>query len=190
MHGPVTACVWWRRWRELEEERATIAAQIERHEPARAMVGRHPVTAATILQKSPPTGWERMDPAAMEARRRRIGRIHAELEDGQPGRTARRLEERARDLDIEAQRIAQRIHTAPVHGPADVLARLDAIAARWDAGGALADQGEALAELLALIDALTRCAPAGFTATWRRRRQRGRDTTPSGGMVEGRQGSP
>lgn len=170
MHGPVTARVWWKRWRELEEERATIAAMVEQHEPARVMVGRHPVTAATILQKSPPTGWEQLDPAAMEARRRRIGRLRAELEDGQPGRAARRLEVRAQELEAEARQIARRIHAAPVHGPADVLARLDAITARWDAGGTLADQGEALAELLALIDALTRCAPATFTATWRRRR--------------------
>ncbi|CAO3405712.1 hypothetical protein [Azospirillum largimobile] len=77
---------------------------------------------------------------------------------------------RVRWLKQEAQRLAAEIQVRPVTGTADVLARLDVIAAMWGPDGTISAARAPLAEVLALLDEIARGAP-GFQPTWRRCRR-------------------
>ncbi len=174
MHAPLSASQWWRFWREVATERARIAARLDRigRPVPRVTVGRRRLTAAEV-RDLPPTGWARLDAEAMQAHRARVRRLLQDLEQAaqHPERAEEEaLQRRAHALEAQAHQLAQRVRTAPVATLEDVAARLDLIAARWSPAGILEDERGALAEVLALLEAISRSRP-GFTPAWGERRR-------------------
>lgn len=176
MHGPADAWSLWQAWRRVEEERAAVLAELHSLAPGDAvgvLWGRRRYLSAEAIHSASLPGWARLDPAALWRHRRTVERLVSELQHGhEHGRRAAVLEKlgrRAGELAQEARLLALRIRCAPVTSTADVLARLDVIAAMWGPAGEIAEPGAPLAEVLALMEALSRCAP-GFVPTWIRRR--------------------
>ncbi len=181
MHARPVAWTLWREWARVEHERAAVAADLERRRqrvPAvRVRWGRLTFDSAEAIRSVPPPAWARLDPAGMERYRSTVaGLVDALACAERRAEEARRslgveaLEARARRLEEEARRLARAAGRAPLTRTRDVLARLDLIAAMWGEDGTLAEPAAPLAELLALMDELTRHAP-DFVPTWRARQR-------------------
>ncbi len=171
----MTASVAWRRWSAVRIELAKLLAEQERQRrrsPVPAVwVGRRRYTEPAQLEAIPAPGWTAISAEAAQRFRTMIAGKVAHLNgvrsaSGVPDATAWRI----RRLEQEARRLAADIQARPVAGTADVLARLDIIAAMWEPDGTISEPGAPLAEVLALLDELARCSP-GFQPTWRRCRQ-------------------
>ncbi|CAO3357722.1 Methylmalonyl-CoA mutase [Azospirillum melinis] len=140
---------------------------------------------ATVLHRGRPTGGDLCTKVDRHQRRScptvpgddlRQGRAA----DRQPVSTwnAQRTAWRIRRLEQEARRLAAEIQARPIVGAADILARLDIVAAMWGPDGTISEPGAPLAEMLALLDEIARSAP-GFQPTWRRCRGIMRVVEPS-----------
>lgn len=171
----MTASAAWRRWSAVRIELAELLAEQERQRrrsPVPAVrVGRRRYTEVAQLETIPAPGWTAIsDEAAQRFRTMIVAKVArlngARSAPGTPSAAAWRI----RRLEQEARRLAAEIQTRPVAGTADVLARLDIIAAMWGPDGTITEPGAPLAEVLALLDEIARGAP-GFQPTWRRCRQ-------------------
>ncbi|WP_431855292.1 hypothetical protein [Azospirillum sp.] len=182
MHGPADAWSLWQEWRRVEEERAAMLADLhsvavnDAGPPPAVIWGRRCYTSADEILAAPAPAWARLDPSAMQRHLDRATALADALESAQQRAQGHReatglsvLEHRAQQLANEGLRLAASIRRAPINKPADVLARLDLIAAMWGPAGEIGEPGAPLAEVLALIEALSRHAPQ-FTPTWTRRR--------------------
>lgn len=171
----MTASAAWRRWSAVRIELAELLAEQERQRrrssaPA-VQVGRRRYTEAAQLETIPAPGWTAISDEAAQRFQAMIAAKVAQLSgnklaSGAPNAAAWRI----RRLEQEARRLAAEIEAGPVVSTADVLARLDIIAAMWGSDGTISEPGAPLAEVLALLDELARGAP-GFQPTWRRCRQ-------------------
>lgn len=171
----MTASVTWRRWSAVRIELAELLAEQEqqrRRLPVPAVrVGRRLYSEAAQLEAIPAPGWTAISDEAAQRFRTMIAAKAVRLRAGRPGHEmSGAMTWRARWLEQEARRLAAVIQTQPVAGTADILARLDIIAAMWGPDGTISEPGAPLAEVLALLDEIARCAP-GFQPTWRRCRR-------------------
>lgn len=171
----MTVSATWRRWSTVRIELAKLLAEQERQRrrsPVPAVrVGRRRYTEATQLETIPAPGWTAISDEAAQRFQAMIAAKVAQLNGarsapGAPSAAAWRI----RRLEQEARRLAAEIQARPVVGAADVLARLDIIAAMWSPDGTISEPGAPLVEVLALLDEIARGAP-GFQPTWRRCRQ-------------------
>ncbi|WP_377810859.1 hypothetical protein ABNQ38_29395 [Azospirillum sp. A29] len=171
----MTVSPTWRRWSAVRIELAELLAEQERQRrrspiPA-VLVGRRHYTEATQLETIPAPGWTAISDEAAKRFRMMIAAKVGQLNGprsapGAPNAAAWRI----RRLEQEARRLAAEIQARPVAGTADVLARLDVIAAMWGPDGTISEQSAPLGEVLALLDEIARAAP-GFQPTWRRCRR-------------------
>ncbi|CAO3401842.1 hypothetical protein [Azospirillum palustre] len=171
----MTASATWRRWSAVRIELAKLLAEQERQRrrsPVPAVrVGRRRYTEAAQVEAIPPPGWTAIsDEAAQRFRTMivfKVARLNgARSRSGTPDAMVWRI----RRLEQEARRLAAEIQARPVTGTADVLARLDVIAAMWGPDGTISEPGAPLAEVLALLDEIARGVP-GFQPRWRRCRR-------------------
>lgn len=171
----MTASAAWRRWSAVRVELAELLAGQERQRrrsPVPAVrVGRHRYTKAAQLGTIPAPGWTAISDEAAQRFRTMIAAKVAQLNGARsapaaPSASAWRIGR----LEQEARRLAAEIQSRPVAGTADVLARLDIIAAMWGPDGTITEPGAPLVEVLALLDEIARGAP-GFQPTWGRCRQ-------------------
>ncbi|MBK1842452.1 hypothetical protein JHL17_34160 [Azospirillum sp. YIM B02556] len=171
----MTASAAWRRWSAVRIELAELLAEQERQHRKQAvpavLVGRQRYADPAQLEATPAPGWTAISDEAAQRFRRMIAAKVARLKAGKPGHEVSGTAAwRVRRLEQEARRLAAEMRARPVIGAADVLARLDVIAAMWGPDGTITEPGAPLAEVLELLDELSRSVP-GFTATWRRCRQ-------------------
>ncbi|WP_042693623.1 hypothetical protein [Azospirillum sp. B506] len=168
----MTVSATWRRWSTIRIELAELLAEQERQRrrsPVPAVrVGRRRYTEVAQLETIPTPGWTAIsDEAAQRFRTMIVAKVArlngARSAPGTPSAAAWRI----RRLEQEARRLAAEIQTRPVAGTADVLARLDVIAAMWGPDGSITEPGAPLVEVLALLDEIARGAP-GFQPTWSR----------------------
>lgn len=171
----MTASAAWHRWSAVRIELAELLAEQEqqcRRSPVPAVrVGRHRYTEAVQLEAISAPGWTAISDEAARRFRKMIAAKLAQLNGarsapGAPNAAAWRI----RRLEQEARRLAAEIRARPVVGAADIVARLDVIAAMWHPDGTISEPGAPLAEVLALLDEIARSSP-GFQPTWRRCRQ-------------------
>jgi hypothetical protein len=171
----MTASAAWHRWSAVRIELAKLLAEQERQRRKQAapavLVGRQRYADPSQLEATPAPGWTAISDEAARRFRTMISAKVAQLNGarsgpGTPDATAWRI----RGLEQEARRLAAEIQARPVAGTADVLARLDIIAAMWGPDGTISEPGAPLAAVLALLDEIARSAP-GFRPTWRRCRQ-------------------
>lgn len=171
----MTANAAWSRWSAVRIELAELLAEQERQRrrlPVPAVrVGRRRYTEAAQLEAILAPGLTAISDEAAQRFRRMIAAGVARLNEakstpGAPNATAWRI----RWLEQEARRLTAEVQARPVAGAADILARLDIIAAMWGPDGTISEPGAPLAELLALLDEIARGAP-GFQPTWRRCRR-------------------
>lgn len=171
----MTASAAWRRWSAIRIELAELLAEQERQRcrssaPA-VQVGRRRYTEAAQLEAIPAPGWTAISDEAAQRFRTMIAAKVLQLNGAKPAPGAPTAAAwRIRRLEQEARRLAAEIQARPVAGIADILARLDVIAAVWGPDGTISEPGAPLAEVLALLDEIARCAP-GFQPTWRRCRR-------------------
>lgn len=168
----MTAGAAWRRWSAVRIE---LAELLTRGQPTGAghsvLVGRVRYSSPAELEALPAPGWAVISDEAAQRFQAMIAAKAARLRGGKPGQEmSGGVAWRVRRLEQEARRLAAEMRARPVAGAADVLARLDVIAAMWGPDGTITEPGAPLAEVLALLDELSRSVP-GFTATWRRCRQ-------------------
>lgn len=171
----MTTSAAWRRWSAARVELAELLAEQERQRrrsPVPAVrVGRRRYTEPAQLEATPAPGWTAISDEAAQRFRTMIADKVARLNGARPALGPPRAEAwRIRRLEQEARRLAAEIQARPVAGAADMLARLDIIAAMWGPDGTISEPGAPLAEVLALLDELARSAP-GFQPTWRRCRR-------------------
>lgn len=173
----MTVSAAWRRWSAVRIELAELLAEQEqerRRSPVPSVrVGRRRYTEPAQLETIPAPGWAAVSAEAAQRFRRMVATkvtrlTSARSESGAPDATAWRI----RRLEQEARCLAAEIQARPVAGTADLLARLDVIAAMWGPDGTISEPGAPLAEVLALLEEIARGAP-GFQPTWRRCRQKG-----------------
>ncbi|CAO3407833.1 hypothetical protein [Azospirillum largimobile] len=171
----MTGSATWRRWSAVRIELAELLAEQERqrrHSPVPAVrIGRRRYTEPAQLEAIPAPGWAAISDEAAQRFwmmiAAKVARLNgARSAPGAPSAAAWRI----RRLELEARRLVAEIQARPVAGAADVLARLDIIAAMWGPDGTITEPGAPLAQVLALLDELARGAP-GFQPTWRRCRQ-------------------
>ncbi len=171
----MTVSAAWRRWSAVRVELAELLAEQEqqrRRSPVPAVrVGRHRYTEAAQLEAIPAPGWTTISDEAAQRFRTMITARVARLNGARsaPGATSATAW-RIRQLEQEARHLAAEIEARPDAGTADVLARLDIIAAMWGPDGTISEPGAPLAAVLALLDEIARCSP-GFQPTWRRCRR-------------------
>jgi hypothetical protein len=168
----MTVSATWRRWSAVRIELAKLLAEQERQRrrtPVPAVrVGQRRYTEATQLETIPAPGWTAISDEAAQRFRTMIATKAARLRGSGPGHEmSRAITWRVRRLEQEARRLASNIQAQPVAGTADVLARLDIIAAMWSPDGTISEPGAPLTAVLALLDELARSAP-GFQPTWSR----------------------
>ncbi|MGA1858830.1 hypothetical protein VH569_22805 [Azospirillum sp. 11R-A] len=161
----------WRRWNAVRIELAGLLAEQERQHRKQAapavLVGRQRHADPAQLEATPAPGWTAISDEAAQRFRRMIAAKVAQLNGARSALEAPSASEwRIRGLEQEARRLAAEIQARPVAGTADVLARLDIIAAMWGPDGTISEPGAPLAEVLALLDEIARSAP-GFQPTWR-----------------------
>lgn len=171
----MTASATWRRWSVVRVELAELLAEQERQRrrsPVPAVrVGRRRYTEPAQLEAIPAPGWTAISDEAAQRFRTMIAAKVAQLNGAKPAPGAPNAAAwRVRRLEQEARRLAAEIQARPVARTADVLVRLDVIAAMWGPDGSVDEPGAPLAEVLALLDEIARSAPE-FQPTWRRCRQ-------------------
>ncbi|CAO3350917.1 hypothetical protein [Azospirillum palustre] len=171
----MTASAAWRRWSAVRIELAELLAEQERQRRKQAapavLVGRQRHADPAQLEATPAPGWTAISDEAAQRFRRMIAAKVAHLNGARSGSGAlHAITWRVRRLEQEARGLAAEIQARPVAGAADVLARLDVIAAMWGPDGTISEPGAPLAEVLALLDGIARSSP-GFQPTWRRCRQ-------------------
>ncbi|PWC39277.1 hypothetical protein [Azospirillum sp. TSO35-2] len=171
----MTASAAWRRWRAVRIELAELLAEQERQHRKQVapvvLVGRRRYSEAAQLHAIPAPGWTAISDEAARRFRMMVATKAARLSSarsapGAPSASAWRV----RRLELEARRLAAEIQTRPVAGTADILVRLDVIAAMWGPDGTITEPGAPLVEVLALLDEIARGAPS-FQPTWGRCRQ-------------------
>lgn len=171
----MTAGGAWRRWSAVRVELAELQAEQERQRRRSPVptvqVGRRRYSEAAQLEAIPAPGWAAISDEAARRFRTMISAKVARLRGSKPGQEISCATTwRVRRLEQEAQRLAAEIQAQPVAGAADVLAKLDIIAAMWGPDGTIREPGAPLVEMLALLDELARGAPR-FQPTWRRCRR-------------------
>ncbi|MBK1838009.1 hypothetical protein JHL17_11350 [Azospirillum sp. YIM B02556] len=170
----MTARAAWRRWSAVRIELAELLTREQLASIGRPVViGRMRYSSPAELETLQAPGWTAISLEAAQRFQAMVNAKATRLRGGKPGREMSGTAPwRVRRLEQEARRLAAEIRARPVTGAADVLARLDVIAAMWGPDGTITEPGAPLAEVLALLDELSRSVP-GFTATWRRCRRAG-----------------